>query len=192
MIKLLSISEEKLISKSLQGDTRAFKHLYDQNKRYWYTICLRYMKNEFDSKDMLQNALVKIFTKLGSFNKDKGSFKSWSGRIVVNECLMHFRKNSVHMESLDLVNQFKTDDSHFIDPVSNLSTQEMMNLIQELPEGYRLVFNLIAIDGYTHKEASKKLKISIGTSKSQYFFAKKKLKTIISDRFGYNINSIVG
>jgi len=191
MIRLLSISEEKLILKSIEGNRAAFKQLYDQYKKYWYMICLRYMKNDFDAQDMLQNSLVKIFTKLGSFDVHKGNFKSWSGTVVVNECLMHFRKNKVRMESLELVKHIETDESHLIGTASNLSTKEMMELVQELPEGYRLVFNMIAIEGYTHKEVSEKLDISVGTSKSQYFFAKKKLRTTIIDRFGYKANTRV-
>jgi len=190
MIKMLRISEEKLISKSIEGDRMAFKQLYDQYKRYWYMICLRYMKDDFDAKDMLQNALVKIFTKLESFNTEKGSFKSWSSRVVVNECLAHFRKHKMHVESLDLIANYKVDESNLIEPVSTLTTQEMMNIVQELPEGYRIVFNMIAIEGYTHKEVAKSLNISVGTSKSQYFFAKKKLKGVIKEHFAHKIDSL--
>jgi len=122
---------------------------------------------------MLQNGLINIYTKINQFNSERGNFKSWSSRIIVNDCLMFLRKNSFKSEDLN--------DHHGIFDKSEtsldiLSAEELTKLIQQLPDGYRAVFNLYILEGYNHKEIAEKLNISEGTSKSQLFKAKKLLR----------------
>lgn len=147
--------------------------LFAQYKSYWYSICLRYGRNEHDAMDMLQNGLINIYTKISQFNSDRGNFKSWSGRIIVNDCLMYLRKNSFISE--DLNNHHNVFDKSETS-LDILSAEELTKLIQKLPDGYRAVFNLYVLEGYQHREIAEKLKISEGTSKSQLFKAKKLLR----------------
>ena len=169
------MTESELIKKVKKRNREAQQALYTIYKRIWFSICLRYHSNHSDAEDVLQNALIKIFTKVELFDAGKGSFKSWSAKIVVNENLMAIRKN---------INSFKVDplndDLHALDenetPLDSLSAQELTNLIAKLPEGYRTVFNLYVIDGYNHQEIGEMLNISVGTSKSQLFKARRMLQ----------------
>lgn len=133
------------------------------------------MRNREDANDALQNAMIKIFSKLDQFKIGVGSFKSWSCKIVVNECIMYQRKYwkfNINQELNDEILCYSHDE----DPISALTTEEMIHMIQKLPAGYRVVFNLYVMEGYSHKEISEILDINIGTSKSQLFRAKQILK----------------
>lgn len=151
-------------------------------KSFWYTIALRYMRNKDDARDALQNALVNIYMKLDQYKEKSGSFKSWSARIVSNECIMYQRKywkSNFFQEITDDTMGFSNETN----PISALTTEEMVKQIQKLPDGYRVIFNMYAMEGYSHKEISEKLGISVGTSKSQLHKAKKILKKEIDSLF---------
>ena len=169
------MTEKQLVKGLINGDRRAQSYCYEHYKSGWYMICLRYQNNSATALDSLQNALIKIFSKTSQFNPDKGSFKSWSSRIVVNENLMELRKKSNQVfvediqESYDLFDESES-------PVEMLSAQELTKLIQQLPDGYRTIFNMYVVEGYSHIEISKQLGISAGTSKSQLFKARKLLQ----------------
>jgi len=172
-----------LLQRIKKGDRKAQTELYDRYKTDWFRICLRYNKNRADASDALQNALINIFQKINQFDLNKGNFSSWSNRVVINDNLMLLRKKANAFntdeirEDLDLFDQNET-------PVEKLSAEELTNLIQTLPHGYRAVFNLYVIDGFTHPEIAEKLGISSGTSKSQLFKARKliqgKLEVLLS------------
>ena len=169
------MDEKHLIKQAQKNKRTAQTQLYETYKTVWYRICLRYNRDQNDAADVLQNALVKIFTKMSQFDLAKGSFQSWSSKIVVNENLMFLRKNKVSFESDEL-----NDNLHMIDdsetPMEALSRKELTKMISSLPEGYRMVFNLYVLDGFNHREIGEKLQISEGTSKSQLFKAKKMLQ----------------
>ena len=169
------IEDKLLIKHSIQGKPKAQRALYEKYRSMWFMICLRYVQNREDALDILQNALVKIYTKLNQFDPQKGKFSTWSSKIVVNESILFSRKKVKEL-GLDQLHEdalmYAKDD----EKVELLSAQELTKLVQELPDGYRLVFNLNVIEGYTHKEISELLGISEGTSKSQLFKAKKLLK----------------
>jgi len=167
--------ETKLIDQCKLGQRKAQKALYEKYRSYWFVICLRYVKKEADALDVLQNSLIKIFTKLDQFNSDFGNFKGWTSKIVTNESIMFLRKNKKFTFEDELSNDIQLYDEKS-DPISDLTTKELLEVIQDLPNGYRIVFNMYAIEGYSHKEISETLGISIGTSKSQLFKAKKMLK----------------
>lgn len=169
------MTEQLIISKAKKGDRSAQTLLYQEYQSLWYSICLRYNKNRHDALDVLQNALVKIFTKIDQFNHEKGSFKSWSAQVVVNENLMYLRKLNINFK----VDQIETElhiENQGESAVDILSAEELTNMIQTLPDGYRAVFNLYVIEGYQHKEIAELLNISVGTSKSQLFKAKRLLQ----------------
>lgn len=174
--------EYLLLQKCMKGDLSAQYQIYDTYKSMWFTIALRYLKSRDDASDALQNALIKIYGKLDLFKPETGQFKSWSSKIVVNECIMYQRKywkKAAFQEITDDMN-WTTDEET---PISRMTTQEMVSQVQNLPDGYRLVFNLYSIEGYSHKEIGKMLDISEGTSKSQLFKARKILKGKIESMF---------
>lgn len=165
----------KTIKRTIKGDAVAQRSLYDTYRVRWFMICLRYMSDKHDAEDAMQNGLVQVFMKLSQFDIKKGSFSAWSSKVMVNECLMQLRKKN----STAYTSNIETAYDHYDESESAedmLSTEELMNLVRKLPSGYRTVFNLYAIEGFTHHEISEKLNISVGTSKSQLFKARKMLQ----------------
>ena len=170
------MSLEKIIRNAGKNNRKAQAQLYEEFGSLWYSICLRYHSCEEDAQDALQNALILIYTRIGQFDPARGSFKSWSARVVVNENLMLLRKNkkSTFVNTPEELSHELTD--HSLSATDILSARELTRLIQSLPEGYRMVFNLYVIEGYSHEEIAEKLGISTGTSKSQLYKAKQQLK----------------
>ena len=165
----------QLILKAKKKDAKAQMELYTHFKAYWYAICLRYNGNRFDADDCLQNSLINIFSKLDQFDVKRGDFKSWSAQVVVNDNLMFLRKKKNNFEAFDL--EMDVED---VEPISEessiISSENLTKLIQALPDGYRTVFNLYVLEGYTHNEIASILNISVGTSKSQLSKARKLLQ----------------
>ena len=128
-----------------------------------FGICLRYLKNQMDAEEVMLTGFVKIFQHIGQF-QNKGSFEGWMKRIMVNEALGFLRKKEpMHLAIEKDVLQVATDAN----AEQDLATEDLLRLLHELPAGYRAVFNLYAIEGYSHKEIGEMLDISEGTSKSQ-------------------------
>ena len=167
--------QTNLIKRCKQGDEAAFKELYQTYKHCWFTICARYMSDRDLASDMLQNALIKIIGRIHQFDYVKGTFPAWSNKIVVNECLEYLR-SQMHKHNTKEINADSQMIYNGLTPIDTISATELVSLIQRLPDGYRAVFNLHAIEGYTHKEVADKLNITEGTSKSQYFKARKILQ----------------
>lgn len=144
-----------------------------------FSVCLRYTKNQEDAEDVFQQAFFLIYKNLFQL-KDVEALSGWIKRIVVNEAI-EFTKRKYYLrvvDSMDASLNLLPDNAE--DVLSQMSTDELTNLIQQLPTGCREVFNMYVIDGFSHKEISEKLNISIGTSKSQLFDARKILKMKIS------------
>ncbi len=169
------MTDQEAIIAAQKGNYTAQKFLYETYKTRWYMICLRYMSFKSDADDALQNGMINIFSKLSQFDDTLGKFGSWSSRIMVNDCIMLLRKQKRNLIIEDIADQIQLYDEGET-PLESISRKEMMELIQKLPNGYRTVFNMYVIEGYTHKEISEKLQISKGTSKSQLFKARKLLK----------------
>ena len=149
----------------LQNDQKSHEHLYKYFAPKMYGICLRFAGNEMEADDILQEGFIKIFIKIKEF-RNEGSLEGWIRRTIINTAINHYRKNLRYAKFQDI------DDLEV--PISNeeniydkLSKEELVKLVQELPNGYRTVFNLNVIEGYTHKEIGKMLNISDNTSKSQ-------------------------
>jgi len=168
------MNEEILVKKCIEGDNRAQKKLFDLFAPKLFGVCLRYMKDHDLAQDTLQDGFVKIFTKLSDYN-GKGSFEGWMRRIVVNTCLDQLRKDQkLKMNtSIDDVS-FLVKDNHWIE--EELTAKDLLKLVESLPDGYRVVFNMFAIEGYSHKEIAEQLNISENTSKSQFSRAKSHLR----------------
>jgi RNA polymerase sigma factor (sigma-70 family) len=169
------MNEVQLINRAIKNNRTAQTELYGVYKSLWFSICLRYMRDRNEASDVLQEALIKIFTRMKQFDSNKGHFKSWSCRIVVNENLMFLRKQIPSFQAEELNEELLLQEVSET-PIDRLSAEELTKLICALPEGYRTVFNLYVLDGYNHKEIAEMLGISEGTSKSQLFKARKLLQ----------------
>ena len=162
--KVYRAKEDELIKGCLRHEPCAQKLLYDTYSSKMYAICYRYLKDSMEAEDVLVTSFTKIFEKIGQF-KYEGSFEGWIKRIVVNESLTCLRRNrSMYLETdLDQVD-YHPNYNNLND---HLETEDLLQLVKQLPSGYRVVFNMYAIDGYSHKEIAESLGISENTSKSQ-------------------------
>lgn len=181
------MSLDQLINKCKRNDTKAQGQLYQLYASKLFSLCLKYSKNYADAEDNLQDAFVTIFKKIDQYTF-KGSFEGWMKRIAVNTALQRYRGAAVFdivkEENIEAVNVEIDDEELF-------HVDFLLQLIQELPDRYRLVFNLYALDGYTHKEIAGLLDISQGTSKSNLARARLILKQRIEDyKQERNINSL--
>lgn len=179
----MQYDEQKLIKACINGELIAQKKLYNLYASKFFAVALRYSKNREEAEDILQDAFVKIFENLQQY-QFKGSFEGWMRRVVVNTAIEYYRKSligfgeAVEFESI----QVRSFD------VQSYDYEQLVNLIQELPVGYRTIFNLYAIEGYTHIQIAKILNISEGTSKSQFSRAKNILKEKVIKLFNNKID----
>jgi RNA polymerase sigma factor (sigma-70 family) len=175
-------TEVKLIEGCLAGKRKAQSELYSRFAPLLYGICLRYASDRFEAQDMLQEGFIKVFSSLSSY-ESKGSFEGWMKRIIINNALNHIRNNTKQQLFLDYSEAQNIPDN--IVEVDESSPppdkQTMLRLIQELPEGYRMVFNLYVFEDYTHKEIAEVAGISENTSKTQLMRARNLLQKKISE-----------
>ena len=165
-----SNKELQILKRFGRGDASAMDMLYAEYADYLTGVCCRYIGNKDDRKDVLQEAFIKIFTSIGHFSyRGEGSLKAWVTRIAVNEALQYLRQQC----------RWSPIDSDA--PLPTISTDRLVELIQQLPPGYRAVFNLFAIEGLSHKEIARQLGITPSTSASQYFKARAMLARMIKE-----------
>ena len=175
------MKEQQLIEGCRKGNRLAQKELYDIYSRKMMGVCLRYVSDRETARDLLQDGFVKVFTSVDSYT-GTGSFEGWMRKIFVNCALEYLRKSDVLREATDLDNT-----AELINPdssvVSDLSAAELMALVQVLHAGFRAVFNMFAIEGYSHKEISEMLNITESTSRSQFTRAKQLLQRRINELY---------
>lgn len=163
--------------------------MYEMYAGRLFALCLRYANNEDEAKDILQEGFIKIFDKLQQY-KNKGSLEGWMRKIIVNTALEKIRRENrfvlVEDETMMENEQYKYE--HVLE---ELGEKELLEMIQELSVQYRMVFNLYAIEGYSHKEISKKLNISEGTSKSNLSRARELLKSKIEARYKIKLGKVI-
>lgn len=178
-----TISETDLISGCIQGDRQMQEELYNRFSGKMYAVCLRYANNPDDAQDLLQEGFVKVYRNLHRFRAE-GSFEGWIRRVFINSSIEHFRKKSLQLSKVSDREENTIEDTD-ISALDNLAEKDIINLIQQLSPGYRTVFNLYVIEGYSHREIGEKLGISEGTSKSQLARARsilqKKVAQYLSD-----------
>jgi RNA polymerase sigma factor (sigma-70 family) len=183
------MDEQELLNKCLKDDKTALTELYQRFSSKMYVICLRYAKNRFDAQDLLHDGFIKVIESLKEY-RNEGSLEGWLKRIMVN-CAINFynRKNAIGFESID---QTFEDIAFEEDAISELSAKQLLEIIEEIPEGYRIIFNLYVIDGYKHNEIANYLNISENTSKSQLMKARimimKRLKQKYYDKENKSID----
>ncbi len=162
-----------LVTACLKGDKAAQHQFYQRYSPMLFAICKRYASDEDLAKDMFQEAMIKIFQKLSDF-RFEGSFEGWMKRVCVNQCLDALKKSKAKFnESLSETHEYLQAN---VDIVSDINAKNLMSLLGKLPVGYRTVFRLFAIEGYSHAEIASMLNISENTSKSQMFKARKWLQ----------------
>ena len=169
---------DDFIKKLKNAEPRACRTLYDEYKVRMFSVCRRYAATETDARDMLQEGFMEVFDSVGTF-KNQGNFEGFIKKVFLNKVLQFVRKN---YRQLYKTGSFKTE-LHDIEiapeAISNLSYEELLKHIRNLPDGYRTVFNLYAVDGYRHTEISQLLNITESTSRSQYSRAKQLLRKVI-------------
>lgn len=172
------MTDYELINLCKRFDRDAQRLLYERFVIKMTRLCLRYIKDEEDTKDVLAEAFVKIFQHIQRFNfMGEGSLEAWLKRIVINQALMFLRKRRNLIRALKIEDQNVSLEA----PIEfELAAEQLYNLIMELPLGYRTIFNLYAIEGYTHKEIAMQLSISESTSRSQLAHARQTLKRMLS------------
>lgn len=160
---------KRVIEKCKKRNKKAQKQLYEKYSAMFYAICYRYAKSEDEASDILQDGFLKIFLNIEKYTE--GNFEAWMRRIIINTAISHYHHNLKHYYHQDID---KVDDlDHDSVNETDYTMDELLNIIKTLPDGYRLIFNLYAVEGYKHKEISEMLEIDLGTSKSQYSRARK-------------------
>lgn len=176
--KIYRANEHELIQGCIRRDRAAQKRLYDTFSSKMYALCCRYVKDSMEAEDVLITSFTKILEKIDQY-KHEGSFEGWIRRIVVNESLTYLRRNrNMYLETELEAADYEPDYQSLSD---SLEAEDLLKLIGELPSGYRIVFNLYAIDGYSHKEIAEQLGISENTSKSQLSRARTYLQKLLND-----------
>lgn len=182
-LKRIILNTERLIRKSRQGNLKAQKALYEKYVGLLYSVVFRYLKNESDAEDILLQSFQKIFQKIDDFQYvNDNAFVGWIKKITINEALMFLRKDFrlvYKTEQLDVLNE-----STIKVAPEMMEEQDLIKLVEQLPQGYKMVFLLNVVDGYSHKEIAENLKIAESTSRSQLLKARNLLQKKLGDYYG--------
>ena len=163
--------EKSLIKKAISKNREAQKQLFEQYSPKMLGVCRQYVKDLHHAEDLLLQGFLKVFNNLHKF-KHEGSFEGWIRRIMVNTCISYLRKKN----RIDLSDEDYVFNDSATESLESTTVEDIQKLIDQLPEGYKMVFNLFAIEGYKHSEIAQQLNISESTSKSQLFKARKMLQ----------------
>lgn len=159
-----TITIDQLYEGIQRGERAAQEMLYRSLASKMLGVCMRYAKSTFEAEDILQCGFVKVFTRIDLY-RGEGSFEGWIRRIMVNTAIETVRKNQRTLNTVELEPYHEVHDESF--SLDALECEDLKSIIQELPDGYRMVFNMYAIEGYSHREIGETLQISEGASKSQ-------------------------
>lgn len=171
----INLTEQDLIKACKKQDREAQRLLYDRYSPTMFGVVRRYVKHREDAEDVVVEAFFKVLTKIHQYT-GSGNFEGWIRRVVVNESLMFLRKKhnfhlTVEINTIDAPTHLTIED--------DLAAQDILNLLAQLPTGYRTIFNLYVLEGYKHREIAELLGISINTSKSQLILAKKRMRELL-------------
>jgi len=179
----MSDAEQIIIEDCIKGKRHAQNKLYKKFAPALFGLCLRYARSREEAEDILQEGFIKIFSNIRNF-RGEGSFEGWMKRIMVNTAITHNKQTLKHQYHADIVT---IEESHLIDEVEQkdentikIPADKLLEMIQNLPEGYKMVFNLYVFEQYTHKEIADIIGVSVNTSKSQLSKARKLLTTRIA------------
>ena len=181
MEPIINHTEKEIVELSLNGSRKHQEQLYRLYADEMFNVCLMYSDSEEDACDILQDAYIRVFRYLNTFHFES-SLKTWIRRIIVNTAINHYRKRKKEREYSQPLND--TIDVPINDIFDNINANEIVQLVNELPEGAKMVLKLYAIEGYKHKEIAEMMDITEGTSKSQLNRAKSLLKETIEKLYG--------
>ena len=174
------MTEQEIIEGCRKGNTSARRELYERYGGTMYGVCRRYVNDPATAEDLLHDGFITLYTKIGEF-RGEGSFEGWCRRIFVNTALGYLRKRNPLSESEQIEGMYSLSDRQ-VSAVEKMSADELLGCIGELPEGYRTILNLYAVEGYSHKEVAEMMGISENTSRSQYSRARVKLLEIMKHK----------
>ena len=173
------MTENEIIQGCIRNEASAQEKLYSLYSRRMMALCLRYTRSRAEAEDIFHEAFIKVFKHIHTWQG--GSFEGWMRRIFVNTAINHFHQNRKYFDHVDTsYAESMLSSSESI--ISQLSNQELLEIIGRLPDGYKLIFNLHVVEGYNHSEIAEMLNIAEGSSKSQLSKAKAYLKKLIDDR----------
>ncbi len=175
------MEEGQLIKGCIRGESWAQKTIYEQHAPAMMSVCQRYVNDRETARDLLHDGFVKMFTRIHTYS-GTGSFNGWMRRIFVTTALEYLRRNDVLRYSIDVENVDFQLDNPDVSLFEHLSANDLFACIAQLPNGFRTVFNMHAIEGYTHVEIARELGISEGTSRSQYARARQLLRKMVMDK----------
>ena len=166
---------KEILAGCIKGESSAQRRLFESHSRMLLGVCNRYATNIEEAEDIMQEGFVKIFRNIKEFKGD-GSLVAWMRRIMINTAITHYHKMRKHRyhDDLDEVRETKFEDQQWEE--ADFTREELYNIIQRMPDGYRMVFNLYAVEGYKHREIAEILEIDENTSKSQYSRARRWLQ----------------
>ena len=167
--------EVKIIKKCKRNNARAQRELYELYRVKWFMICLRYSRDRDEAEDMMQEGLISIFKQIKQYDPDKAAFPAWSNKVMVNAALQYLRKWKNIQFNQD-IDDYEDKFHHEDDIYGKIGAKELTAMVQNLPDGYRTVFNLYVMEGYKHREIAEMLSISENTSKTQLLKAKNMLR----------------
>jgi RNA polymerase sigma-70 factor (ECF subfamily) len=169
------VNDLEIIKGCAEHERKAQQMLYDKYSRFLLGICMRYATDRSEAEDILQDSFLKIFFSIGDFS-GTGSFAGWMRKVAVNTAITHYHKNLKHRYHIEIEEyvSVETGTSSFEEDL--FTSDELFKVMNDLPAGYRMVFNLYAVEGYKHKEIADMLGIDTNTSKSQYSRAKAVLR----------------
>lgn len=169
---------EQLIKGCREGDRLSQRRLYEIFYGKMMGVCCRYASNHDDAADILNQGFLKVFNKIGTFDESLGQLETWIRRIIINTAIDHYRKEIRRGYTVDIEQANKVQEVS--DVAGLLEAESLLQLVRQLPPAYRTVFNLFAIEGFSHPEIAEKLGISEGTSKSNLAKARKKLQQAVA------------
>jgi RNA polymerase sigma factor (sigma-70 family) len=179
MTTILTQSEAALIKNCIAGDRRHQKALYELYSPKLFAVCLKYTKNQMDAEDVLQDGFVKVFKNLQQFSGE-GCFEGWLRRIFVNTAIEHLRRKRMETVGCEIFENSISDKQPTA--LENLYKKDLVETTKSLSKGYQTVFNMYAVEGFSHQQIAEKLGISESTSKSQFSRAKALLRTIVQGK----------
>jgi RNA polymerase sigma factor (sigma-70 family) len=178
---IYEISEENLVIGCIKNDRKIQELLYRKFSGEMYSICVAYENDRDKAKDILQDGFIKVFRSIKSY-ENQGSLKGWIRRIITNTAIDHWRSSLKENQFLS-IDALTSKDQPQDSPCTSIHCSDIMNLVSRLPSGAKMIFNLYALEGYSHKEIAEKLKISEGTSKSQVNRARQLLQQYLGNSF---------
>jgi RNA polymerase sigma-70 factor (ECF subfamily) len=176
------LTDQELVRGVLEGSQTHQSALYKQYSVPMFRVLLRFARDRGEAEDMLQDGFIRVFRDIGQF-RGEGAFGGWVRRIMINTALSHLRRHRDFLRDTADFSPFENKMRMEEDFSSNLDAETLLKQLRKLPPGYRAVFNLYAIDGFTHEEIAEQLGITIGTSKSQLFKAREYMKKILDKSY---------